>query len=91
MPSTKNYLIAYDIADKKRLTRVRKTLYAYALGGQKSALEAPLDEKTLKELVKRVTKLIRDNDKINIIEFDGEPLCFGKADFIDFDRGVIII
>jgi len=88
---SKKYLIAYDIADKKRLAKVRKIAYAYALGGQKSALEAPLDNKTLKELVKRLENLIRDNDKINIIEFAGEPLCFGKANFIEFDKGVIIL
>jgi CRISPR-associated endonuclease Cas2 len=88
---TKNYLIAYDIADKKRLTRIRKVAYAYALGGQKSALEAPMDGKTLKELVTKLKKLIRNNDKINIIQFHGEPLCFGKADFISFDKGVIIL
>lgn len=87
----KKYLIAYDIADKKRLSRVRKVAYAYALGGQKSMLEAPLSDKTLKELVKRLEKLIRDNDKINIIEYAGEPLCFGKANYIDYDKGVIIL
>ncbi len=87
----KNYLIAYDIANKKRLAKVRKVAYGYALGGQKSALEAPLDAKTLKELVEKLQKLIYENDKINIIEFEGEPLCFGKADFIRYDKGVIIL
>jgi len=88
---TKNYLIAYDIADKKRLSRVRKVVYAYALGGQKSALEAPISAKTLKKLVARLQKIIYENDKINIIEFNGEPLCFGKADFINYDKGIIIL
>jgi len=87
----KKYLIAYDIADKKRLGKVRKVAYAYALGGQKSMLEAPMNNKTLKELVKRLEKLIRDNDKINIIEYSGNPLCFGKANFIDYSDGVIIL
>ena len=89
--SEQNYLICYDIADKKRLRKVRNAAYSYALGGQKSAIEAPLDAKLLKELVGKLEKLIRDNDKINIIAIEGEPLCFGKADFIDFDKGVIIV
>jgi len=86
-----NYLICYDIADKKRLAKVRKVAYSYALGGQKSAVEAPLSKKLLKELVVKLQKLIRDNDKVNIILFAGEPLCFGKADFVKFDDGVIIV
>ena len=89
--ATKNYLICYDIADKKRLTKVRKIAYSYALGGQKSAVEAPLDEKMLKELVARLEKVLHDNDKVNIIAFEGEPLCFGKADFITFEKGVLIL
>ena len=89
--ATRNYLVCYDIADKKRLAKVRKVAYAYALGGQKSAVEAPLSEKSLKELVGKLSKLIRENDKINIIEFSGEPLCFGKANFIDINEGVIIL
>ncbi len=86
-----NYLVCYDIADKKRLQKVRKVAYSYALGGQKSAVEAPLDKKLLKELVSKLEKLIRDNDKINIIAIEGEPICFGKADFIAYDKGVIIL
>ena len=89
--ATKNYLVCYDITNKNRLAKVRKVAYAYALGGQKSAVEAPLDEKLLKELVAKLQKLIKENDKINIIAFEGEPLCFGKADFIKFDEGIIIV
>ena len=88
---TKQYLICYDISDKKRLTRVRKIVYSYALGGQKSALEAPLNEKLLVELVRKLQRVIKPEDKVNIIEFSGEPLCFGKADFLKFDKGVILI
>ncbi len=86
-----NYLICYDITDKKRLTKIRKVAYAYALGGQKSAVEAPLNKKKLTELVHKLEKLIKPNDKINIISFEGEPLCFGKANFIKYDKGIIII
>ncbi|WP_243389207.1 CRISPR-associated endonuclease Cas2 [Conservatibacter flavescens] len=33
------YLIAYDIADHKRLARVHKVVEGFAIGGQKSLYE----------------------------------------------------
>ena len=62
----KTYLIAYDIADKKRLARVRKVVYSYALGGQKSVLEAPLNKKLLQELIDKLNNImIRPVNKIH--------------------------
>jgi len=87
----KNYLICYDIISSKRRRKVKKIAYSYAIGGQKSAVEAPLDEKMLKELVKKLNKLLKKGDKVNIIEYHDEPLCIGKADFIRFDGGVILL
>jgi CRISPR-associated endonuclease Cas2 len=88
---THYYLIAYDIADPKRLNKVRKIAYSYALGGQKSAVEAPLTQKDLKILVARLLKVMRKEDKVNIIMVEEEPLLFGKADFIKYDKGLILI
>jgi len=88
----KNYLICYDIADKKRLVKVRKVVYSYALSGQKSALEAPLNKKLLKELIEKLNAIIdKEADKINIIPFSKEPLIFGKGDFLDINNGVLVI
>ena len=88
----KNYLICYDIADKKRLVKVRKVVYSYALSGQKSALEAPLNKKLLKELIEKLDAIIdKEADKINIIPFSKEPLIFGKGDFLDINSGVLVI
>ena len=53
-----NYLICYDIFDKKRLYKVRKIVYSYALGGQKSALEAPLSKKELKDKWFKILEMI---------------------------------
>lgn len=86
-----NYLVCYDIFDKKRLYKVRKIVYSYALGGQKSSIEAPLSKKELKNLLKELLNVIKKEDKINIIPFNKEPLCFGKGDFIKFNKGVIIV
>jgi len=47
----KNFLIAYDIFDPKRLRKVKEIVYSYSLGGQKSAIEAPLNQTDLKMLI----------------------------------------
>jgi CRISPR-associated protein Cas2 len=86
------YLVAYDIADERRLNKVRKIAYAYALSGQKSAVEAPLDDAALRRLVAELEAVIDEEvDKINIIPIKGEPLLFGKAEFISMQKGVWIV
>jgi len=88
----KNYLICYDISNKKRLRKVAKVAYSFALGGQKSALEAPLTSKELKTLKEKLNKVINPKqDRINIVAFHGEPLLYGRSDFLNFSNGVIIV
>jgi CRISPR-associated protein Cas2 len=88
----KQYLICYDIADKKRLAKIRKIVYSYSLSGQKSALEAPLTKQLLKELIHKLDQTIdKDVDKINIIPYSNTPLMFGKALYFDSSSGVLII
>jgi len=87
-----NFIIAYDIFDKKRLSKIRKIAYSYALGGQKSALQAPLDKKLMKDFVTEITPIIDKEDKINIIKYLNEPILLGKASQDTFEQnGVIII
>lgn len=88
---TKTYLICYDIVNEKRLAKVKKIAYSYALGGQKSVLEAPLTKKLLKELIEKLSKVIKAGDKVNIIEYEGEPLYLGSVDFIRYDEGVLLL
>ena len=87
----KHYIVAYDILNDKRAVKVRKLVYSYALGGQKSALEVPLNKKDLKEFLALLEPLLSDEDRVNIIEVDEEPLLFGKADVLAYDKGVIIV
>jgi CRISPR-associated protein Cas2 len=83
------FLIAYDICDEKRLNRVRKIAYSYALSGQKSAVEAPLDRNALRQLIAQLESVIdEETDKINIIPIKGEPLIFGKGEFVSNEKGV---
>jgi len=87
----KRYIIAYDICNPKRLYKVAKLLYANALGGQKSVLEIPLSKQELKPIIVELIKIIKKEDKVNIIPIEGKPLLLGKAKCIDYEKGVIII
>jgi len=87
----KNYIIAYDIFDKKRLQKVRKIVYSYALEGQKSGREAPLDANLMKSLIRELLEIIDDEDKVNIIKVS-ESILLGKAKNITYqNNGVIIL
>jgi len=84
----KNYIVAYDILDVKRAYRIRKLVYDYASGGQKSALELLLSRNELKELLRLLKPLLADEDCVNIIEVF---MLFGKADVLKYDKGVIVV
>jgi len=61
------------------------------MSGQKSALEVLLNRKELKELLALLESLLGDGDSVNIIEVSDRVMLFGKADKLDYDKGVIII
>lgn len=86
------YLVAYDIADQKRLRKVREVVYSYAFGGQKSAVECYL---TSKELERLERELLRNMDvgidRVNIVEVYEEAILLGKAKRIDFDEGMVVL
>lgn len=87
-----DFLICYDVFDKKRLPKVKKLVYSYALGGQKSALEVPLNKQLMKELVKNINIIVEKEDKLNIIKIIGEPILLGRAKHISYkNNGVIIL
>lgn len=74
------YLIAYDIADSKRLYRVHKKVGAYAIGGQKSFYECWLTVSEFVELKTALAALI-DNKEDRVLIFqlhrDCAPRLFG--------------
>lgn len=87
-----NFLIAYDIFDEKRLPKVKKVAYSFALGGQRSAVEAPLGESYMRELISQLLRLLKDEDKLNIIKFLDKPILLGKAKHVAYEnKGIIII
>lgn len=76
------YLIAYDIADSKRLYRVHKQVEAYAIGGQKSFYECWLTPHELAKFKENLTAMIDNTeDRVFIYQLhqDTEPELFGKA------------
>ena len=88
---SKSFLVAYDILSPKRAVKVRKLVYSYAIGGQKSALELPLKKEELKRFLTQIAPLFEEEDRLNIIEVEEEVLFFGKADLLVYDEGVIIV
>lgn len=87
-----NFLIAYDIFDIKRLPKVKRVAYSFSLGGQRSALEAPLSQSFMKELVSQLLNLTQEEDKLNIIKFLDKPILLGKAKHVAYEnKGVVII
>ena len=66
------YLIAYDITDNRRLSRVRNLLKGYSTGGQKSVYECFLTDGELRYVKKKIERLIYDDeDRVHIFTMDG--------------------
>ena len=86
-----NFIVAYDIFNKKRLRKVAKLVKNYKLGGQKSSIESPLQKNHLKCLVAELEHISADEDKINIINVSSNPLLLGKASSVEFKNDGIII
>ncbi len=86
------HLICYDIADQKRLAKVRKVAYGYAFGGQKSAVESYLTHKQIKKIIKELSSLIdHEVDRVNIIKVHKKAILLGKAKQLEFDKGTIVV
>jgi len=87
-----HYLIAYDVKNSKRRRRTAKIAYAYALGGQKSALESILDSREPDYLAEELyVKIKPEEDKVNIIKVMPKAILLGRAKQLDFTEGAIIL
>lgn len=76
------YLVAYDIANSKRLHLAHKKVEAFAIGGQKSFYECWLTEHEMIAFQQDVNALIdASDDRVFIFRIPNsiEPLLFGKA------------
>jgi len=87
----KKYLIGYDVINHKRRNKIRKIVYSYAFGGQKSAVEALLSKKEVFEVARKLSVVMNlENDSVHIIGVK-KFLYLGKAKEIKFENGDIII
>lgn len=80
--SRTRYLVAYDIADHKRLYRVHKKVEAYAIGGQKSFYECWLTKHELSRFQKEIDEIIDGaDDRVMLFQLHEEtkPDLYGKA------------
>ena len=85
------YLIAYDITHPKRRAKIRKIAYSYALGGQKSAVEADISKKEVFEIAKKLSaKMNLEIDKAHIIKVE-KFIYLRNAKEITYKNGDIII
>jgi len=66
------FIIAYDIADERRLAKVHYLLKSFSTGGQKSVYECFLTEAELERVIAGLQKLINPfEDRIHIFTLDG--------------------
>ncbi|HHB12536.1 MAG TPA: CRISPR-associated endonuclease Cas2 [Chromatiales bacterium] len=66
------YVAAYDIADERRRRRLLRALRAFALDGQKSAYECPLDPAGRQALLEVVGPILdREQDRFVLLRVEG--------------------
>jgi len=71
------FVLAYDIADDRRRARIAKKMESVAERVQGSVFEAYLTDQELKELVKKVNRILKENeDSLRIYSLCGP--CRGK-------------
>jgi CRISPR-associated protein Cas2 len=73
------YLVAYDISHPRRLARARKTVRAYATGGQKSVHECWLLSGELMVLKRQLEAIINPvEDSVLFVRLD-PPCSFSRC------------
>lgn len=76
------YLVAYDICDPQRRTRVCRYLKSYRVQGQKSVPEIWVTPAELQHIQRHLADLLQPHtDRIQIVALDPrmKPHCLGKA------------
>lgn len=76
------YLVAYDICNPKRLSKMHKKVEAYAIGGQKSFYECWLTGREFLEFKAEIAEIMQyDEDRVVIFQLhsDTQPILFGTA------------
>ena len=65
----KLYLVSYDVSHHSRLKQMLNTVRDYSTGGQYSCFECPLNEKSKRQLLKRVGRILEpEQDSLLLIK-----------------------
>jgi len=81
-PARQLHLVAYDIADPRRLARVHRYMLGWKVGGQKSFYECWLTPAELNAVVDALRGLIvPEVDRVHLFQLDArmQPKCYGLA------------
>lgn len=81
-PDRTLYLVAYDVADHKRLARVHKYLSGWKVDGQKSFFECWMTPAECVRVMGELAGLIDPaEDRVHLFQLDPrmEPRCYGVA------------
>lgn len=93
-PARQLYLVAYDIADPKRLARVHRHMLGWKVGGQKSFYECWLTKAERLSLLHQLEQLIDTHeDRIHVFQLDARmpPRCYGIATTASADAPVLVV
>ncbi len=81
-PARTLYLVAYDVANPRRLTQVHRFMMGWKVGGQKSFYECWLTSAERETVIRGLQELIvPDEDRVHLFQLDPRmaPKCFGVA------------
>ncbi|MCP2041863.1 CRISPR-associated protein Cas2 [Neisseria sp. HSC-16F19] len=91
MTQRRFYLFAYDIADRRRRTRVQRLLRGYAVGGQKSLFECWLTTHELNGLCHTLPPLLDVGDRLHVLSLgrNPAPVYYGGAASLRYDPFIL--
>ncbi|MDR0776276.1 MAG: CRISPR-associated endonuclease Cas2 [Azonexus sp.] len=87
------YLIAYDVRNPRRLSKIHRFLTGFKVGGQKSVFEIWATTAELRHIRAQLEAILTaDEDRIHILALDPrmKPRCFGRAATFGQDRFIIV-
>jgi CRISPR-associated protein Cas2 len=87
----KNFLLCYDISDKKRLTKIAKIIEAEAMRIQRSVyFYEKVSKKELTHLIDRVLAILDEKvDDFRVYTIKNNGICLGNA--VDLDNPLILL
>jgi len=88
---TKNFLLCYDISDKKRLTKIAKIIEAESIRIQRSVyFYEKVTKKELNSLIDRVLAILDEKaDDFRVYTIKNNGICLGEA--VDLDNPLILL